>query len=105
MWGMTWTNAQRKRSGTRGMKLSLSAEQRSALAERARAIGKTAGLKAVRCVDDDAVFPSVTAAAERYDAAKSTLNGHLNGDKKTCARKHFEWFDLEGATTIETAVV
>lgn len=105
MFGRTWTNAQKANSGTRGKHLKISEEYRRVLAEKARRLGETVGLKSVRCIEDDAVFPSIKSASEHYGVSKSTLCGHLRGSQKSCCGKHFEYIDLEGATTIETTVV
>lgn len=105
MFGSTWTEAQRANSGTRGKRLNISEEQRRLLAENAKRIGETVGLKPIRCIEDDVVFPSIKSAAEYYGVSKSTLCGHLKGAQKTCRNRHFEYIDLEGATTIETTVL
>ena len=93
MYGSHWTNTQRERSGTRGKHLDLTDEQRSALRERYRRIGKTTGLRRVRCIEDDVIFNSVTEAASTYGVKNSTLCGHLRGRQQTCCRKHFEYLN------------
>lgn len=104
MFGSVWTDIQRSNSGTRGKHLDISDEHRCMLAENARRIGETVGLKPVRCIEDGTVFPSIKSAAEHYGVSKSTLCGHLRGSQKSCCCRHFEYIDLEGATTIETTV-
>ena len=93
MCGTAWTEVQRERSGCRGMKLDLSDEQRERLRERGRMIGKTTGLKPVRCVEDNADFPSLIDAATAYGVSKSTLCGHLTGKQKSCCGKHFVYIN------------
>lgn len=104
MFGRVWTDTQKANSGTRGRHLNISDENRRMLAENAERIGKTVGLKPVRCIEDNAVFPSIKDAAQYYGVSKSTLCGHLKGMQKSCCNRHFEYIDLEGATTIETTV-
>lgn len=104
MYGTVWTDIQRMNSGTRGKHLNLSDGQRRVLAERIRKIGKTTGLKPVRCIEDNLVFRSITEASKHYGVSISTLCGHLRGTQKSCRNRHFEYIDLEGATTIETTV-
>lgn len=93
MYGTTWTDAQRERSGCRGMKLNISNEQREKLREHGRLIGKTVGLKPVRCIEDNADFPSLTDAAVAYGVSNSTLCGHLTGKQKSCRGKHFVYIN------------
>lgn len=93
MFGTTWTQAQRERSGTNGKKLNLTDAQRDVLRERARTIGQTTGLRSVRCIEDNAEFSSMTLAANTYGVSSSTLCGHLRGHQKTCAGKHFEYIN------------
>ena len=104
MFGSVWTDRQRQNSGTRGKKLNLSEDQRKELSDRFRSIGATTGLRAIRCIEDDITFPSIVVAATHYGVSKSTLCGHLRGLQKSCCNRHFEYVDLEGATTIETTV-
>jgi len=99
MYGSKWTNTQREKSGPKGKQLNLSSERRQELSERMRNIGKTVGLRPVRCVEDGIIYESVLAAANSYGVSKSTMCGHLTGHQKTCKGKHFEYIDLEGATT------
>lgn len=93
MFGSTWTEVQRLRSGTRGKRLNLSHDQRKELKERAKHFGATTGLRPVRCVEDDAKFDSIQSAAKEYGVSKSTLCGHLRGLQKTCRGKHFEYMN------------
>lgn len=104
MFGTKWTERQRQNSGTRGKKLNLSDEQRANLVSWGKHLGETVSPKAVRCIEDNASFRSLTEAAKHYGVSLSTLCGHLRGSQHSCAGKHFEYIDLEGATTIETAV-
>lgn len=46
--------------------------------------------KRVRCLEDELVFDTITAASAFYNVDISTLSGHLRGKQKTCAGKHFE---------------
>lgn len=62
------------------------------------------GLRPVRCIEDCTEYESIKDAALHYGVSKSTLCGHLRGAQKTCCGKHFEYIDLGGQTTIETAV-
>ena len=105
MFGRIWTGIQREKCGTRGKKLKLSDEQRQILSDRMRHIGETVGLKPIKCIEDDIKFKSITEASTYYNVAISTLSGHLKGRQKSCRGKHFEYIDLEGATTIETSVI
>lgn len=102
MLGSVWTDTQRANSGTRGKHLNISDEHRSMLSENAKRVGETVGLRPVRCIEDNTSFLSIKNAAEYYGVSKSTLCGHLRGAQKSCCNKHFEYVDLEGATTIET---
>lgn len=104
MFGSVWTDTQKANSGTRGKHLNISDEHRCMLAENAKRVGETVGLKPVRCVEDNTAFSSIKNAAEHYGISKSTLCGHLRGAQKSCCGRHFEYIDLEGATTIETTV-
>lgn len=104
MFGSVWTDAQRANSGTRGKHLNISDERRRVLAENAKRMGETVGLKPVRCIEDNSTFPSITSASKYYGVSVATLSGHLRGAQKSCCGKHFEYIDLEGATTIETTV-
>ena len=91
MYGRKWTDVQRERSGTRGMHLNLTEEQRKVISDRARIIGKTTGLKAVVCIEDNVMFNSVKEAADTYEVSKSTMCGHLRGNQKSCCGKHFQY--------------
>lgn len=91
MYGRKWTDVQRERSGTRGMHLNLTEKQREAISDRARIIGKTTGLKAVVCIEDNVMFNSVKEAADTYGVSKSTMCGHLHGNQKSCCGKHFQY--------------
>lgn len=93
MYGTSWTPAQRERSGCRGMQLNISDDRRKELREHGRILGKTTGLKAVRCIEDDAEFPSIVDAATAYGVSKSTLCGHLTGRQRSCRGKHFEYIN------------
>lgn len=104
MYGRTWTERQRKNSGTYNKHLNLSDEQRKLLSENAKKLGATVGLRPVLCLEDGVIYKSVTDAAANYGVSKSTLCGHLRGAQHSCCGKHFKYVDLEGATTIETAV-
>lgn len=101
MYGSKWTEVQKERCGVRGKKLNLSTERRQELSERMRILGQTVGLRPVRCVEDGVVYESVSTAANAYGVTKSTMCGHLTGHQKSCKGKHFEYIDLEGATTNE----
>ena len=91
MFGTKWNDRQRAFCGTKGKKLNISDERRTALRENMRSVGRTVGLKSVRCIEDDIVFESIVAASNHYNVSKSTLCGHLNGRQLTCASKHFEY--------------
>lgn len=93
MFGTKWTDRQKELCGTRGKKLNLTEEQRQVIRERTKIIGKTTGLKPVKCIEDDSVYPSVTEAASAYGVAISTLSGHLNKCQKSCRGKHFEYLN------------
>lgn len=93
MYGSTWNEAQRSRSGTKGKKLHLSDDQRRVLSERCSAMGKITGRRSVRCVEDDLCFDSIVEAADYYGVTKGTLCGHLKGESKTCKGKHFTYND------------
>lgn len=101
MYGSKWTKTQRERSGVRGKKLNLSTERRQELSDRMRKIAQTVRIRPVRCIEDGTIYESVTIAAHTYGVSASTMCGHLNGYQKTCKGKHFEYIDLEGATTNE----
>lgn len=91
MYGTVWTDTQRERSGTRGKHLNLTDEQRAVLRQRAATVGKTIGLRSVRCVEDNTVYSSIQEAASAYRVSKGTICGHLRGSQKTCCGKHFEY--------------
>lgn len=91
MYGTVWTDAQRERSGTRGKCLNLTDERRAALSQHATMIGKTIGLRSVRCIEDNSSYASIKEAASQYGVSKGTLCGHLRGSQKTCCGKHFEY--------------
>lgn len=93
MYGSTWSSTQYEKSGTRGKRLNLTDEQRLVIRERFSTIGKTVGLRPVRCVEDGEVYPSIMDAALKYGVSKSTLCGHLKGAQKTCRGRHFEYVD------------
>lgn len=105
MYGTKWTDVQRANSGTRGKHLNLSDEQRKIMSDRMKVLGKTIGIKPVRCIEDDKIYESLTAAAKEYGVSGSTLCGHLRGAQHSCCGKHFEYVNLEDATTIETIAV
>ena len=89
MYGRKWTETQRAKCGTKGKKLNLSDEHREELRRRMKEIASTIRPRAVRCVEDDAIFPSITDAANTYGVSVSTLCGHLRGSQKSCRGKHF----------------
>lgn len=91
MYGRTWTEKQRMCCGTKGKTLNLSDEHREEMREHARKLGLEVGLKSVRCIEDDLIFPSITKAAAAYGVAVSTLSGHLHNRQPSCAGKHFEF--------------
>lgn len=91
MYGKTWTEKQRECCGTRGKTLNLSEERREEMREHARQLGLETGLKAVRCIEDNLIFSSITKAAQAYGVAISTLSGHLHNRQPKCAGKHFEF--------------
>lgn len=91
MYGSTWTETQREKSGPRGMHLNFSEEQREAMRQRMRHVGKTVGLRPVICIEDNTYYNSITEAAEAYGVSTSTLCGHIRGCQKTCCGKHFEY--------------
>lgn len=47
--------------------------------------------KAVRCIEDDLLFDSITECSIFYGITVATLSGHLNGRQHTCCNKHFEF--------------
>lgn len=91
MAGSAWTEKQRQNSGTKGKKLNISDDQRQKLRVRAMQLGKTVGLRSVKCIEDNLVFASIQEAASTYGVSKSTLCGHLRGNQHTCKGKHFEY--------------
>ena len=93
MYGTKWTSAQRDHSGCRGMHLNISDARRDELRKHGVLIGKTVGLRPVRCVEDGTEFVSITDAANTYGVSKSTICGHLTGKQKSCCGKHFEYIN------------
>lgn len=92
MFGTTWNTTQRERSGIhKGQHMNFSESQLAYYREHARWMGSTIIPKPVRCIEDNATFPTVTAAAEAYGVNAATLSGHLHGRQKTCRSKHFEY--------------
>jgi hypothetical protein len=49
----------------------------------------------VQCVETGEIFESVAAAATAVNRGKETMSQHLRGEHKTCAGKHFEYYDNE----------
>lgn len=90
MFGTKWTEAQRQRSGTKGMHLNLSEEHRKALSDKARQLGKDRA-KSIRCTESQVVYDSIQSAADDIGVTISTLCGHLKGRQKSCKGKHFEY--------------
>lgn len=45
------------------------------------------------CIETGEVFESVAAAAKAMKRDKSTMSYHLNGKTKTCAGKHFKYYN------------
>ena len=91
MAGTTWTENQRKNSGTKGKKLKITDEHRQRLMDNAAYVGRTVGLRSIRGLEDGLIFPSIKDAALRYGVSKSTLCGHLRGNQHTCKGRHFEY--------------
>lgn len=65
-------------------------EEREAASKRFKEYAKKWSKK-VRCIEDELVFDTVTAAASFYNVDVSTMSGHLRGKQKSCAKKHFEF--------------
>lgn len=80
-------------------KFKLSDEARAKLSDRCKLMGE-ARAKAIRCIEDDIVFESLTDAAQHYNVAICSISDHLHGRSKTCAKRHFEFYKGKSATTI-----
>lgn len=51
--------------------------------------------KKVRCIETGETFDTITEAANSVNRAVSTMSGHLNGHRKTCAGYHWEFIEVE----------
>lgn len=47
------------------------------------------------CIETSEIFESVAAAAKAVNRSKITMSQHLMGRNKTCAGKHFEYYNGE----------
>lgn len=90
MFGTTWTDVQRKNSGTKGKKLNLTEEHRTKLRKRMKNLGQKI-VSPVRCLSDGMEFPSCKAASEYYNIPQPTLTDNLKGRSKTCHGLRFEY--------------
>lgn len=51
--------------------------------------------KHVQCIETGEIFESVSAAAKAVNRKPKTMSKHLRGETKTCAGKHFKYYDGE----------
>lgn len=66
-------------------------ELRQLRSELSREMAMKLFARKVHCIEDDLNFDSIKDAADYYHVSKSTLCGHLKGNQKSCAGKHFEY--------------
>ena len=90
MFGKHWSDKQRLMCNNTGKHLKLSDERLREMSKWATELGHR-NAKKIRCIEDDILFESLTAAAEYYSVNIATLCGQLKGKQKTCRGRHFEY--------------